>query len=297
MTNDTTTLNGSLQELGETMADNLTTMGVTASASDGLTTLANKILQISPVTPTVTITLTGDKSILSYSNSESVTLSATVLENGSGKSGVTVEFFKGSTSLGTATTNSSGVATKSYSATGSGDVSFTATYSNVTSSAVTVEDCIYYNATEITQSLSGGGDHFTALNSSMSLSLPSKFELTFDCKSTSTGSRFGLVPVANKSSNNPTYALLVQQLSDIYVGVYRDSSTHAVGSNTSTTGTNYHNWKITRDTNTVKWYFDDSQINSNITLSWIDSHNPYLLGFQYWQTGSMSVKNIKIKAL
>ena len=34
-------------ELGETMAANLTSKGVTASASDGLTTLAGKILDIS----------------------------------------------------------------------------------------------------------------------------------------------------------------------------------------------------------------------------------------------------------
>lgn len=46
MTNDTTTLNGALAELGETMADNLTTQGVTSSASEGLTTLAEKILDI-----------------------------------------------------------------------------------------------------------------------------------------------------------------------------------------------------------------------------------------------------------
>lgn len=46
MANDTTTLNGSLQQLGETMATNLTTKGVTASPSDGLTTLAGKILSI-----------------------------------------------------------------------------------------------------------------------------------------------------------------------------------------------------------------------------------------------------------
>ena len=47
MVNDTTTLNGALTELGETMADNLVTKGVTgASASDGLTTLAGKILDI-----------------------------------------------------------------------------------------------------------------------------------------------------------------------------------------------------------------------------------------------------------
>lgn len=46
MTNDTTTLNGALMELGETMASNLTSKGVSASANDGLTTLAGKILKI-----------------------------------------------------------------------------------------------------------------------------------------------------------------------------------------------------------------------------------------------------------
>ena len=46
MVNDTSTLNGALSQLGETMAANLTTKGVTASASDGLTTLAGKILSV-----------------------------------------------------------------------------------------------------------------------------------------------------------------------------------------------------------------------------------------------------------
>lgn len=44
--NDTTTLDGSLLELGETMAANLTAKGVTSTASEGLTTLAAKILDI-----------------------------------------------------------------------------------------------------------------------------------------------------------------------------------------------------------------------------------------------------------
>ena len=47
ITNDTSTLNGSLAQLGETLASNITAKGVSASASDGLTTLANKVLQIS----------------------------------------------------------------------------------------------------------------------------------------------------------------------------------------------------------------------------------------------------------
>ncbi len=47
MVNDTNTLTGSLQQLGETMAQNLATKGVSdASANDGLTTLANKILTV-----------------------------------------------------------------------------------------------------------------------------------------------------------------------------------------------------------------------------------------------------------
>lgn len=46
ITNDTNTLNGALSELGETLANNITAKGVSASASDGLTTLANKVLQI-----------------------------------------------------------------------------------------------------------------------------------------------------------------------------------------------------------------------------------------------------------
>ncbi|MBR3208644.1 MAG: hypothetical protein IKF82_00090 [Bacilli bacterium] len=46
MTNDITTLNGALMELGETMASNLISKGVVASANDGLTTLAGKILKV-----------------------------------------------------------------------------------------------------------------------------------------------------------------------------------------------------------------------------------------------------------
>ena len=57
MVNDTSTLNGALSELGETLATNITTKGVSASASDGLTTLAGKILQISGDTPTPTPTV------------------------------------------------------------------------------------------------------------------------------------------------------------------------------------------------------------------------------------------------
>lgn len=46
MVNDINALNPSLMELGETMATNISSKGVSADAFDGLTTLASKILQI-----------------------------------------------------------------------------------------------------------------------------------------------------------------------------------------------------------------------------------------------------------
>lgn len=130
-----------LEDLGELMADNLVSMGVSdADASDGLTTLANRILDV-PVT-TQTLILTTDKTVLSYADSDTLTLTATLI--GGTVSGQTIEFFKGSTSLGTATTNSSGVATKTYSSSASGEISFSATKGSVTSEPCQVIDAKYY---------------------------------------------------------------------------------------------------------------------------------------------------------
>ena len=54
MVNDINTLNGALAELGETLADNISNKGVSASANDGLTTLAGKIKDIPRSKKTIT---------------------------------------------------------------------------------------------------------------------------------------------------------------------------------------------------------------------------------------------------
>jgi protocatechuate 3,4-dioxygenase beta subunit len=90
---------------------------------------------VSGSTPTVdSVSLSADKSILSYADSQSATLSATVLDdNDDPMEGVSVEVFNGSSSMGTATTNSSGIATKSYASAGVGDVTFTASVGTISS--------------------------------------------------------------------------------------------------------------------------------------------------------------------
>ena len=132
------------------LVENLETMGVTGyDETDGLTTLINAVLEIGPTPPTPTpasITLTADKSILSYADSESATLSATVLDSSSQPcEGETVEFFKDSVSMGTAVTNSSGIATKTYVSAGAGDVGFTAECGSLVTERYDVYDYPYYS--------------------------------------------------------------------------------------------------------------------------------------------------------
>ena len=130
--------------LGQLMATNLNTMGVTsASASDGLTTLAGKILQV-PSGGGQTLTLTTDNPIISYYDSETTTLIAVL--GGSDNTGKTITFYKGTTSIGTATTDNNGIATYTYTSNNEGELTFKATYSTLTSNTITIEDIYLYDS-------------------------------------------------------------------------------------------------------------------------------------------------------
>lgn len=278
-----------LEDLGELMANNLVTMGVTdAQASDGLTTLANKILDISPTPVTQTLTLTSDKSILSNYDSETATLTATL--TGGTVSGQTIEFFNGSTSMGTAQTDSSGVATKTYSSTGVGDVTFSATKGSVASQPITVEDCIYYSTSE-TECTSS--NNYITIADLSSTTLPSAFELSMDYK-TNYEARCGLF---NKSTftGNPNYSIFIGSPngSKWYYG-YR--STNTTTTDVSASPTDYHTYTITRNGNTF-YYKRDTGTTYSKSISWFNSYN-YVFGIMMWGSGMYSyVKNIKLKAL
>ena len=144
MTNDTTTLNGALTELGELLADNLVTMGVTdATASDGLSTLANKVLDIQGGSTPKLVLVKENKSIISYATSETLKLSAILF--GDNVANQTVTFYANNTRLGTATTDSNGVAVYIYTSSKTNETTFYATTNNLTSNTVSVEDVWYWN--------------------------------------------------------------------------------------------------------------------------------------------------------
>ena len=292
MTNDIATLNGALTELGETMADNLNTMGVNASASDGLTTLANKILDITPVAPTVkSITLTGDKSVLSAYDSDTVLLSATVKDqNGNAMQGQSVVFKQGSTTLATKSTNSNGVASYTYESAGAGDVSFTASVGSLVSGTYGIEDCIFYGVDEITSNTTS--DNYKILASLSTL--PNQFLLSFDYK-TNAESRVGLFS-SNNFSGNPNYSVFVGSPDGSSKWYYGGRTTSTNTTDVTGSPTGYHSYTITRDGNYF-YYQRDGIGNYNRNYSWFDNYS-YVIGMMGWGTNKEStIKNIKLKKL
>lgn len=138
-------------ELGETMADNLVAKGVTASASDGLTTLAGKILDIQTGGRCYHIELDNS----AYTTTGSLTVTATLQNQYQPYANQTVTF-TGGTSTVTATTDSNGVATATVTFSASGTL--TASYSNVSDTAtVTVDTYLFYDACDSSAGLSNYG--------------------------------------------------------------------------------------------------------------------------------------------
>lgn len=138
MVNDVNNLNGALQELGETLSDNLVAMGVSASASDGLTTLANKITDISPSVGGLDLDISIDLSNNPHTPyiHDNVLLNAkvnadydtTAIDVDGVLQGATVTFKNGSTTLGTSVTGLDGIATYTINDISIGTYNITASF-------------------------------------------------------------------------------------------------------------------------------------------------------------------------
>ena len=257
MTNDTSTLNGALRELGETMAANLTTQGVPSTYDEGLTTLAGKILDITPgpgPTPVpASMTLTSTKSILSYYDSEYAVLTATVYDSSSDPlSGQTVTmkvYDTDDTLIDTlsVTDNSDGTYTASYYAEGTGDIYIKAECSSLIQTYV-VTDAYYYNDGTNTSSLEcPSGVSVTTSDGYLVLPKPSSEKII-------------TVPKSLGNSDNWEYSVkIARKEGNKVIGLtFNDSSYYL--SSSSTTGKYYCHFSSDEYWNT------DSALNDVITV-------------------------------
>ena len=215
-------------ELGETMADNLVAKGVTASASDGLTTLAGKILDIQTGGSCYHI----EFSEASYTAiGGSATLEIYLQESYAPKSGATVTLSDG-TSVYKGITNSSGVAT--FSLTGlSSSGTYTCSYGNVSDTCtVTVVNYLFYDECNSATGLSNYGSVYPVENNTNAT-------ITYD----STMNAYKISSTGGGTKVFPITALTGLTSLHLEAEFYLPSTTH---NNTScgleVVGTNHTSW-------------------------------------------------------
>ena len=245
--------------------------------------------------PVPVISLAVSSASVSYGTS--VTLTATVTLSGSAVSGETVTFKDGSTSLGTASTNSSGIATKSYASTGSGDVSFTAECSSIVSETYTIEDCLFY------------GIDTTAFN------IPSNTTFTSDgskitATTSTTGEKIVYYNHSFSNSDNWLFETEVAQLgttqsiamvwndNTFYGGEHTDYANNVYSYMQSSTRKSHtvavgDKFRVTRESGVTSVYINNEEIDSKT----ISHKTSFKVGYFINRNRTQYYKNIKIKSL
>jgi hypothetical protein len=217
--------------------------------------------------------------------------------------GVTVTFYNGSTSMGTADTNSSGVATKSYSSTGAGDVSFTASVGTLSSETYTLEDCkVYDTLTTNKNRFIGNPSNVNYTSDGYGLTANTNWTPTYYnyemSQDMSIEFDFNSTQEDSHSGSSGTYSLMTSLKntvggSDLFQVYWGKNNVYDYTGSTKYTQTNdvtHIKYEITN--NTVKLYANDSLVYSRSvsgsTFYW------------YWWSGGnrrFRIKNLKIKPL
>ena len=207
------------------------------------------------------------------------------------------------TLIGTATTDANGVATITYTATGTGDVTIQAESGNLSSETYKVQDIYFYRGQEYSLTKSSGNVLNQAFDPNVALTLPSNCEISFEIYSTG--------GVSNKEHRlfiqpNSLYVVGTQPSKGLWVqhqrynvGGFgdRDSTTGVINSNFFGFSTNeYHTVKFVRNGTTVTCYFDDAQEGSK-TINFLDDYTDWNFYFHLWNNGTMKIQNIQIKKL
>ena len=320
--NDTSTLNGALQELGETMAANLVTQGVQASASDGLTTLAGKILDIQ-----------GGGSCYHIEFSEasytavggSATLEISLQENYAPKSGATVTVTGSDSSLYTGITNTDGVAQVTVTNV-SGTVTFTGSYSNVSAQCTVTgqtylffDDCSTNRISEYTtkgnQSITYNSNGYYTISTTSqscpnvkinSFTAPNKVKISADFRMVS-GSNIQPKLCLFDESKSKGYGLRITQNNHRWnLQTYTSWTDCGNNLNETTYNTSLNVWYhfelvVNENSLTGNLYNEQGTLLATITstgsLNLSSTGNYVGIGLNYTSSTSMNVKNIKVEPL
>ena len=202
-----------LEDLGELMAQNLTTQGVTASANDGLTTLANKILDIQGGggggVPCYKVEFTSNSWTYTdwdFTTSSHFTRLEVYLQYQYEPFSGTVTLSDG-TSTWTATTNANGLATFNIPNVTASSTTYTASYTNTTDT-ITVKKSTFLHIDKCDSStgLTAYGSSIALYKGSNSAGTPScqlsysSSDNAYDLHSTNTSTTYySMIPITSTS--------------------------------------------------------------------------------------------------
>ena len=284
-----------------------------------------KINSLDPVPSDLSVT--SDKSVLSYVDSDSAILTATVVDdNDDPIENASVVFKNGSTVLDTVTTDSNGEAEYEYTATGIGDITLTAQCRQLTET-IDIEDCQFYDASSSsnlskydTTSINGGSLTYDSTESAYkhtkssagfsqvfvdNLTVARGVKLECDVKIVNGSGNHHIMPSLGLMDTNGVAIDILKHHSQSHFNLQAITTLNmpsTIKENTSlTTSSNvwYHiEFEITNNDLTAKLYNGDTLIatttNSN-TIITTDTNTLSLL--TYINNGYYFFKNLKIKTL
>ena len=265
--------------------------------TENFTNCNSNNVNITVINAPTSLVLQADKSILSHYDNDNCTLTATLYDNNNTPmEGLGVVFKTGDIVLATITTNSSGVAEYTYNSQGVGDVIITAECMNLTET-YTLEDCNYYSETGTTLIQNDSTDSDYPSNIPYHHEGTGKYMVEFDF-TMKTSLRFYYANSKVTSKGDGVY---------YGYGFSRDASGRFVISTRTTTTSNStyttglangeeRRIKMIIDGTTVSFY-DNGNLIRTQTNEWLTTNPPAYFNWATWGTGTVTVKNIKIKPL
>lgn len=265
--------------------------------TENFTNCNSNNVNITVINAPTSLVLKADKSILSYYDNDNCVLTATLYDNNNTPmEGLNVVFKNGDIVLDTITTDSGGVATYTYNSQGVGDVTITVECINLTET-YTLEDCNYYSETGTTLIQNDSTDTGYPSNIPYHHEGTEKYMVEFD--------------FTMKTSFRFYYAntKVTAKGDDVHYGYgfSRDGSGGFVISTRTTTTSNSiyttglyngeeRRIKMVIDGTTVSFY-DNGNLIRTQTNDWLTTNPPAYFSWVTWGTGTVTVKNIKIKPL
>ena len=246
------------------------------------------------------ISLTGNKTVLSAYDSDKLTLTATAYDSANNPvPNKSLTFLKGSTEVKTIDTDNNGVATFNYNANGDGDLSFTVEADDVVSDAVSVEDCIYSKLSEVTETR-GSGAFGSNLVTGLSDVANTNWELSFDLTTDNVGGCFNIgASSTHDTSNTANYRVGIgfDIISNTLKNYANNRTTTSSASSPNTMSKNtYYSFKLVKNGTTMTFYYDNTQFATK-TVTWLENYNSFDIYTLLWNaTGNtISYKNVKFK--